>query len=72
MAKEKELEPQTWFKVQEACDYLRISRPSLYELIKKGFLPSYAIKGLRGRRFRREDLDALMIPDETFDFDEAD
>ena len=68
MAKEKVQEPQTWFNVQEASDYLRISRPSLYELIKKGALPSYTIKGLKGRRCRREDLDALMIPDESFDF----
>jgi excisionase family DNA binding protein len=72
VAKEKVQEPQTWFNVQEASDYLRISRPSLYELIKKGVLPSYTIKGLKGRRFRREDLDALMIPDETYDFDDED
>lgn len=72
MAEEKEQEPQTWFNVQEACDYLRISKPTLYELVNKGLLRSYKIKGLKARRFKREDLDGLMIPDERFDFDQED
>lgn len=54
---------QTWFNVQEACDYLRISKPTLYELVRKGHLRSYTLQGAKARRFRREDLDALLTPD---------
>lgn len=56
---------QTWFNVQEACDYLRISKPTLYELVRKGHLTSYTLQGAKARRFRREDLDGLLIPDES-------
>lgn len=45
--------------VKEAAAYLRISRPTLYALMNRGELRWVELPGVRGRRFRREDLDQL-------------
>ena len=53
---------QQWYTVKEACEYLRVSKVTLYKLCNDGVLPYYKLKGVRGRRFKREDLDALLKP----------
>jgi excisionase family DNA binding protein len=49
-----------WFNPTEAMDYLGVSRVTLYKLMDEGMLPFYTIKGIRKRRIKKEDLDALM------------
>jgi excisionase family DNA binding protein len=49
-----------WLTVREAADYLRVSRDTVYSLSAAGRLPYYHIPGVRGRRFKREDLDKLL------------
>ena len=56
------MEKQQWFTVDEAAKYLRISRRTVYKLVKDGRLPVYTVGAERHRRFRREDLDAALRP----------
>ncbi len=51
---------QEWFTPEEAADYLRVSRQTIYNYINEGRLKFYELKGGRGKRFRRADLDSLL------------
>ncbi|MDP2947911.1 MAG: helix-turn-helix domain-containing protein [Chloroflexota bacterium] len=51
-----------WMTVKEACAYLKVDRRTLYKYMKLGKLPYYQLGGVGTRRFRREDLDALLVP----------
>ena len=51
-----------WLTVNEAAAYLKVHRATIYELCRRGTLPYYTLKGARDRRFKREDLDALLEP----------
>jgi excisionase family DNA binding protein len=55
---------QEWFTVEEAAEYLRVSRRTIYKLTKDGRLPAFHIGQERHRRFRKEDLDKVPRPDE--------
>ena len=46
-----------WFTVEEAAEYLRVSRRTIYKLTKEGRLPAFRPATGRHRRFRKEDLD---------------
>ncbi len=48
-----------WFTVEEAAEYLRVSRRTIYKLTKEGRLPAFRIERERHRRFRKEDLDKV-------------
>ena len=48
-----------WFTVDEAAEYLCVSRRTIYKLTKEGRLPAYRIGRQRHRRFRKEDLDRV-------------
>ena len=55
-----------WFTVEEAAEYLCVSRRTIYKLTKEGRLPAFRIGKERYRRFRKEDLDkALRSGEET-------
>jgi excisionase family DNA binding protein len=49
-----------WMNVTDAVNYLGVSRQTLYNLMDRGFLAYYELKGVRGRRTMRKDLDALL------------
>lgn len=49
-----------WFNVKEAAKYIGLSRDTLYKLMDYGTLPFYVLKGVRKRRLKKEDLDALL------------
>ncbi len=51
-----------WLSTKEAAAYLRVGRSTLYNLVKRGRLRWYELPGVRGRWFRREDLDRLRQP----------
>jgi excisionase family DNA binding protein len=53
---------EAWLTVKEAADYLKVSRVTLYRYMADGRLRSYKLGGSGGRRFRREDLDAVAKP----------
>jgi len=48
-----------WFTVEEAAEYLRVSKRTIYKLTKDGRLPAFRIGQERHRRFRKEDLDKV-------------
>lgn len=48
-----------WFTVEEAAEYLRVSRRTIYKLTTEGRLPAFRIGEERHRRFRKEDLDKV-------------
>jgi excisionase family DNA binding protein len=54
-----------WFTVEEAAEYLRVSKRTVYKLSKEGRLPAFRIGKERHRRFRKEDLDKVPIPGEA-------
>lgn len=48
-----------WFTVEEAAEYLCVSRRTIYKLTGDGRLPAFRIGKERHRRFRKEDLDKV-------------
>lgn len=52
-----------WFTVEEASEYLRVSKRTIYKLTKEGRLPAFRIGKERHRRFRKEDLDKSLLRD---------
>ena len=55
-----------WFSPNEAAKYLRITRTTVYTLMREGRLPYHVMPKGR-RRLRREDLDAVLKPAPTGD-----
>ena len=53
-----------WFTVEEAAEYLCVSKRTIYKLTKEGRLPAFRIGKERHRRFRKEDLDKVPRPSE--------
>jgi len=49
-----------WMTVREASLYLKVDRTTIYRYCDMRLLPYYEMKSGRGRRFKREDLDALL------------
>jgi len=54
---------QEWFTVEEAAEYLRVSKRTIYKLCKEGRLTAYRMGNRRHRRFRKEDLDSVPQKD---------
>lgn len=48
-----------WFTVEEAAEYLCVSKRTIYKLTKGGRLPAFRIGKERHRRFQKENLDAV-------------
>ena len=53
-----------WFTIEEAAEYLCVSRRTIYKLTREGRLPAFRIGMERHRRFRKEDLDKVPRSDE--------
>jgi excisionase family DNA binding protein len=51
---------QEWFTVDEAAEYLRVSKRTIYKLCEEGCLAGYRSGHRSHRRFRKEELDKLM------------
>ena len=62
--------PQEWFTIDEAGNFLRLSGRTIYQLVHDGQLAAYRVGTGGHRRFRRYDLERLMIP-EDFESDDA-
>ena len=53
-----------WFTVEEAAQYLSVSKRTIYKLTGEGRLPAFRVGRERHRRFRKEDLDQALRPAE--------
>jgi excisionase family DNA binding protein len=51
--------PTEWFTLDEASEYMRVSKRTIYKWCKEGRLATYRLSQERTRRFRREDLDRV-------------
>lgn len=51
-----------WLTFNEACQLLRMSRPSMYRLINSGRVTPYKIPGQRRTLFKKKELDELPAP----------
>ena len=52
---------QEWYTINEAAQYLRVTRRTIYRFIEKGQLPTYRV-GVGGhRRFRHKDLERILL-----------
>jgi excisionase family DNA binding protein len=53
-----------WLTLKEAMAYLKVSRSTIFEWCSSGKLPYFKLEasGRLSRRFRREDLDAVLTP----------
>ena len=56
---------QEWYTIDEAANYLRVSRRTIYQLIQEGLLVSYRVGKGGHRRFKRIDLDLGMQKEEN-------
>ncbi len=56
---------QDWYTIDESAGYLRVSRRTMYKLINEGQLAAYRVGAGGHRRFRRDDLERLMIPEDV-------
>jgi predicted DNA-binding transcriptional regulator AlpA len=36
--------PREWLRVKEACDYSRLSKPKLYDLMNRGLIKSVSLR----------------------------
>lgn len=63
---QKEASPtiQQWYTINEAANYLRVSRRTIYQLLQEGQLASDRVGRAGHRRFKREDLDLVMQKEE--------
>jgi excisionase family DNA binding protein len=52
-----------WFTVEEAAQYLCVSKRTIYKLTREGRLPAFLIGQERHRRFRKEDIDRVPRKD---------
>ena len=59
-----------WFTIEEAAEYLCVSKRTIYKLTKEGRLPAFRISRERHRRFRKEDLDKVPQPGEEINSSE--
>lgn len=53
---------KVWLSVSDACDYLGVSKVTLYAYMKDKRLPYYYLAGTRQRRIQKTDLEALLVP----------
>jgi excisionase family DNA binding protein len=59
-----------WFTIEEAAEYLCVSKRTIYKLTHEGRLPAFRIGKERHRRFRKEDLDKVpRAPESTESMD---
>lgn len=51
-----------WLTRREAAAYVRVSLETFDRWVKERDVPKHKAAGTQSVRFRREDLDALMVP----------
>jgi excisionase family DNA binding protein len=51
--------PKEWYTLDEAAEYLGVSKRTVYKWSKEGRLRTYILGQERTRRFRKEDLDSV-------------
>ena len=53
---------EEWLTLEEAAACLKVAKPTIYRFCSEGCLPFYKLAGTGQRRFKRADVDALLVP----------
>ena len=61
-----------WLSIREACEYLGVSRGTLYTYMQSDILPFYYLPNSTRRRIKQSDLDALLVRGKPTDTPAAD
>ncbi len=61
-----------WLQTGDAAALIGVSNNTLLKLVKEGYIKAYRIKGVRGLRFKRRDVEALVEEVQPEDLDEID
>lgn len=56
------LTDEPWMTIAEAQAYLRVSRATIYRLMRENRLKYFTVGDSTDRRFRKADLDAALLP----------
>ncbi|MEX2598557.1 MAG: helix-turn-helix domain-containing protein [Dehalococcoidia bacterium] len=51
-----------WYTIEEAADYLRVSKRTMHNLVAKEQVTAYRVSPKGPLRFRGQDLDAALAP----------
>jgi len=51
-----------WLTLKDVHEMLGIAPNTIRKLVRTGELPAFEIKGVRGPRFKKEDVEALVTP----------
>lgn len=49
-----------WMTTEDVCEYLQVSKSTVYRWVSEGKLPGYKFGG--ARRYKREEVDGLAEP----------
>jgi excisionase family DNA binding protein len=58
---------ENWMTLKETCKYLDLAPNTVYKLVRSGGLRAYQVRGVRGMKFKKEDVEALLteVPTRT-------
>lgn len=56
-------QPTQWLSKEEAADYLGVSLFTIERYARDGKLPRYRLVGGKNTRYKREDVEALIVAD---------
>jgi excisionase family DNA binding protein len=62
---EIDLKDFTWLTRKEAAEHLRVHVRTVDKWADEGRITRYKVEGIQSVRFKREELDALMVPEVT-------
>ena len=51
-----------WITMKEACELLGVAPNTIRRLVRRGVLPAYEIRGVRGYQLKRADVEGLISP----------
>lgn len=51
-----------WMTPKEAMNYLKVSKATFYRMVKDGRIVAYVLTGTDEKRYRQDELDALLSP----------
>ncbi len=53
----------TYMTKSEAADFLRVSESTIDRYVRAGQLGRFKVAGLQSTRFRRDEVEAMIVPD---------
>ncbi len=51
---------EEWLTLKETCGFLDLAPNTVYKLVRTGRLRAFEVKGVRGLKFKKADVEALL------------